>query len=60
MNLPDNPRLLLFLRELFDTNEEFSSVHDDKFFAKFHDSQTPNLTILKCFSLKKGASKRSV
>jgi len=48
MNLPDNPRLLLFLRELFDTNEEFSSSHNKEFFAKFHDVQTPKLTILKC------------
>jgi carbonic anhydrase len=48
MSLPDSPRLLAFLRALFDTNAEFAAVHDAKFFAKFHDTQTPNLTILKC------------
>ncbi|MDC0864965.1 carbonic anhydrase [Rickettsiaceae bacterium] len=48
MNLPSNPRLLSFLRELFDTNTEFASSHDDNFFAKFQDKQTPKLTILKC------------
>ncbi len=48
MNLPNNPSLLVFLRELFDTNAEFALAHDDKFFAKFHDNQTPTLTILKC------------
>jgi carbonic anhydrase len=48
MILPDNPKLVSFLNKLFDTNEEFSAAHDDKFFAQFQDQQNPKLTILKC------------
>ena len=48
MKLPNNPRLITFLRSLFDTNAQFAAEHDEKFFAKFHDSQNPHLTILKC------------
>lgn len=48
MHLPDNPDLLSFLKKLFDTNTKFAEAHDDDFFAKFQDNQTPNLTILKC------------
>lgn len=48
MTLPDNPELLLFLKNLFDTNTEFANAYDDKFFAKFQESQNPKLTILKC------------
>lgn len=48
MTLPDNPKLLSFLNNLFDTNTEFVHAHDNKFFAGFQDSQNPKLTILKC------------
>lgn len=48
MTLPDNPKLLSFLNNLFDTNTEFVHAHDNKFFASFQDSQNPKLTILKC------------
>ena len=46
--LPESPDLIAFLSRLFDTNTKFASMHDEKFFAKFHDSQNPTLTILKC------------
>ena len=48
MNLPNNPDLILFLKNLFDTNENFVNTHDEKFFAKIQDEQNPKLTILKC------------
>lgn len=48
MSLEYNPKLAHFLNELFDTNLEFASHHDDEFFAHFRDKQTPYLTILKC------------
>ena len=48
MGLPNNARLLSFLKELFDTNNDFANAHDDEFFAKFQDEQNPKLTILKC------------
>lgn len=44
----DNPKLVPFLNNLFDTNAEFASVHNDKFFIQFKDKQNPRLTILKC------------
>ena len=40
-------KILTFLNNLFDTNADFSNVHDDKFFAKFRQTQNPYLTILK-------------
>jgi carbonic anhydrase len=48
MSLPNNPRMLTFLNNLFDTNSDFSDVHDDEFFKKFKQKQNPYLTILKC------------
>jgi carbonic anhydrase len=48
MILPDNPKLVSFLNKLFDTNAEFATMHDNKFFAQFQDKQNPKLTILKC------------
>lgn len=48
MSLPKGQNLVSFLTQLFDTNDEFASLHDESFFAKFHDSQNPKLTILKC------------
>lgn len=48
MTLPTHPKLLSFLNNLFDTNAEFANSHDDEFFAKFQEEQTPQLTILKC------------
>ena len=48
MYLPNTPKILDFLNNLFDTNAEFSDSHDDKFFEKFKQSQNPYLTILKC------------
>ncbi len=48
MALPNNPKMLNFLNNLFDTNSEFSDIHDEKFFKKFKEVQNPYLTILKC------------
>ena len=48
MTLPNNPKILNFLNNLFDTNSDFSNIHDDKFFEKFKQTQNPYLTILKC------------
>jgi carbonic anhydrase len=48
MNLPTTPKTLDFLNNLFDTNLEFSDIHDAKFFEKFKSTQNPYLTILKC------------
>lgn len=48
MALPDTPALFEFLKELFDTNDEFAQEHSNDFFAQFSNSQNPKLTILKC------------
>lgn len=48
MPLPKDEKLIAFLKSLFDTNAEFASSHDNEFFAKFKDEQSPKLTILKC------------
>lgn len=42
------PKTVNFLNNLFDTNAEFSEMHNDEFFEKFREAQTPYLTILKC------------
>ena len=39
MTLPNNPKILNFLNNLFDTNSDFSNIHDDKFFEKFKQTQ---------------------
>ena len=48
MVLPNTPALLEFLKELFNTNDEFAQEHSSDFFAQFSNSQNPKLTILKC------------
>lgn len=48
MQLPKNKAFIDFLKELFNTNDEFAKSHSDDFFAKFKDRQNPQLTILLC------------
>lgn len=48
MTFVENPQLVNFLNDLFDTNTEFAHEHDGEFFSHFHDKQAPHLTILKC------------
>jgi carbonic anhydrase len=48
MSFKENPELVKFLNELFDTNNEFALAHDGEFFSQFQDKQAPHLTILKC------------
>ena len=48
IKLPTDKKLISFLNELFDNNDEFTKTHDSKFFDRFRNSQTPHLTIIKC------------
>lgn len=48
MSLPENPAVVSFLNELFDTNEKFSMKYSERFFKRFSEKQNPYLTILKC------------
>jgi carbonic anhydrase len=48
VNLPTDEKLISFLNALFDNNAKFSESIDPEFFSKFRDSQTPDLTIIKC------------
>lgn len=48
MPLNPKPTIYDFLNNLFDTNAEFSSSHNNEFFERFSQEQKPYLTILKC------------
>ena len=45
IKLPTDKKLISFLNELFDNNDEFTKTHDSKFFDRFRNSQTPHLTV---------------
>lgn len=48
MKLSADEPLISFLKDIFDTNVEFSASHEEVFFDSFKDEQNPRATVLKC------------
>lgn len=48
MKFSDNTLLISVLNEIFNSNADFASTHDEAFFDSFRNDQNPRITILTC------------